>query len=287
MKTITVWSTGLNYSACMRKYDYSVNQLRVPFTSAPSLEKGTLCHKACEVYYKGVIAGKPFDERVAEALDEMGALSSETGLNSEDIVLCHKTMKAYFDFYRGDPLVPLAVEAPFTYELARFEPDEAYPEGVQIIFEGKFDVVFQNPLQDNIILVTDHKTGSRNQEPTGLSNQFMGYVVVGQQFGAKRMALMNRIGFQKTLPPEKKFVRHVLSYDKEVLQDWIAWTIARALYIDNCIELEQFPPDFTKCDEYSGCIYKDVCLAPPKARDGILQRFFKVGEKHDVYGGEE
>jgi hypothetical protein len=255
-------------------------------TSAPALEKGTLCHLAAEVYYKGIMAGKPFEQRVGEALEEMGAAAAETGLPSEDIILCHKTMNEYFNFYRGDPLVPILVEAPFAYELAKYEPDDTYPEGVQIIFEGKFDVVFKNEAQD-CILVTDHKTGSRNSEPSGLSNQFMGYVVVGQQFGAKRMAMINKIGFQKTLPPDKKFVRHILPYSKEVLADWVDWTVARALYIDQCNETETYPPDFTKCDEYSGCMFKDVCLAPPASRQGILQRFFKIGEKHDVFGGEE
>ena len=286
MKTITVWSTGLNQSACMRKYDFNVNQLRVPHTSAPSLEKGTLVHLAAEVYYKGIMKGVRFEQRVAEALDEMGAAASSTGLSSEDIVMCHKTMKEYFDYYRGDPLVPIAVEAPFAYELARYEPDEDFPEGLQIIFEGKFDAVFKNEQQD-CILVADHKSGSRNSEPSGLSNQAMGYVVAGQQFGAKRMMMINKIGFQKTLPAEKKFVRHILPYSKEVLHDWVEWTIARAMYIDRCQESGSYPPDFTKCDEYSGCMYKDVCLAPPNARQGILQHFFKVGEKHDVFEGEE
>lgn len=286
MKDITIWSTALNYSACMRKFDFSVNQLRVPMTAAPALEKGTLCHVGAEAYYDGLMGGKSFEARVQDAMDEMQAKTAELGLSSEDQVLCFKTMNEYFSYYKGDPLIPIAVEAPFSFILAEIPDHPLYPDGVRIIFEGKYDIVWRNTQQE-CILVGDHKTGSRNSEPTGLSNQFMGYVVVGQQFGAKRMAVINKIGFQKTLPPEKKFVRHILAYDKEVLNDWQEWTIARAIYIDQCNLGASFPPDFTKCDEYSGCSYKDVCLAPPAARAGILQRFFKIGEKHDVFGGEE
>jgi hypothetical protein len=256
-------------------------------TAAPSLEKGTLCHLGAEVYYKGVMGGFNFERRKANALDAMQAKTTELALGSEDIVMCMKTMDQYFDYYKNDILVPIAVEAPFSYVLAEIKDHPLYPEGVRVIFEGKFDCVFTNPHQDNLTLVTDHKTGSRNSEPSGLSNQFMGYVVVGQQFGAKRMAMINKIGFQKTLPPNKKFVRHILPYDKEVLNDWQDWTVARAIYIDQCSISQSFPPDFTKCDEYSGCMYKDVCLAAPVARAGILQRFFKIGEIHDVFGGEE
>ncbi len=279
-RVITVWSTALNYSSCMRKYDYTVNQLRVPMTSAPALDKGTIVHAAMETYYKGIMQGLDFDTRVQAALNALQAKAMESGLNSEDIIMCDKTCREYFSYYKGDPLVPIAVEAPFSYVL--HEDGER-----KVIFEGKFDVVFQNPLQDNLILVTDHKTGSRNSEPSGLSNQFMGYTVVGQSFGAKRMAMVNKIGFQKTLPPDKKFVRHHLPYSKEVLDDWVEWTVARAIYIDNCNQLGQYPPDFTKCDEYSGCFFKDVCLAPPKLRPEYLARFFKIGEPHDVFGGEE
>ena len=282
MKDIVVWSSALNYSACMRKYDYAVNRVRVPMTSAPSLDKGTIVHKAMEVYYKGIIAGLSYQERVKLAIESMLSLAAETGLSSEDISLCHKTVQEYFAYYQGDPLIPVAVEAPFSIVIA-----EVPERDRRVIFEGKFDIVFKNPLQNDMILITDHKTGSRNSEPSGLSNQAMGYTLTGQQFGAKRIFMINKIGFQKTLPPDKKFVRYPLSYDKSVLQDWLEWTVARALYIDSCNESGQYCPDFTKCDEYSGCMYKEVCKAPPVLRDDILQKYFKAGEPHDVFGDEE
>jgi hypothetical protein len=244
-------------------------------SSAPALDKGTVIHAAMESYYKDQMNGIPWEQRTEKALKELQSSAIDTGLISEDVALCIKTAREYFTYYKDDPLIPIAVEAPFAYVL--YEDDD-----YKIIFEGKFDVVFQNPLQD-IILVTDHKTGSRNSEPSGLSNQFMGYTVVGQTFGAKRMAMVNKIGFQKTLPPKEKFVRHFLPYTKEVLDDWVEWTVARAIYINNCNKLKQYPPDFTKCDEYSGCFFKDICLTAPKLRPEYLSRFFKIGETHDVF----
>lgn len=275
-KVITVSANSLNLSACMRKYKFAKLMSRETMERAPSLDKGDLVHHMLEHYYKGVIKKRELGLSHADLIDlavtKGRERATESDLSIQDSEQCVQTVKQYCIYYKDDPWVPVEVEAPFSYIL--YEDDD-----VRIVFEGKIDLVCTNPLQNNMRLVIDHKTGSRNTTPSGLSNQFMGYCVVN----GITMAILNRVGFQKTLPPEKKFVRHILPYNKRVLDEWREWTIWRSLFVMGCVEENSFPPDFTKCDEYSGCQFKDVCLAPPDTRDDMLMRFFKRSEKFELF----
>lgn len=277
---ITVSANSLNLSACMRKYDYAKLRSRKTLERAPSIDKGDLVHHMLENYYKGKIKQRELGLSHADLIDlaiEKGRQrATETDLSIQDAEQCVQAVKQYCIFYKEDPWIPVEVESAFSYNL--FEDDE-----IRIIFEGKIDLVCINPLRNNMRLVIDHKTGSRNSVPSGLSNQFMGYCVVS----GTKLAIMNRIGFQKTLPPDKKFVRHILPYPQKVLDEWVEWTIWRARFIAACIQEGSFHPDFTKCDEYGGCQFKDVCLAPPETRDDMLMRFFRKGERHDIFKEKE
>jgi hypothetical protein len=275
-RVITLSANSLNLSSCMRKFNYQKLQRMETPTTAPSIDKGSLVHLMAATYYKGKMNMRTLGLKHADIVE----LSIERGreaavqmdLPIEDAEMCVKTWQAYCVFYKDDPWIPIHVEEPFSFVLE--ETDD-----LRIVFEGRIDLVCKNPLQNDMILVVDHKTGSRNQEPTGLSNQFMGYCVVMDV----KLAILNKIGFQKTLPPNKKFVRHVLSYPKEVLSEWIRWSVWRAQFVDACVQAGSYPPDFTSCDKYSGCEYKDVCLAPPSSRQDKLVRFFRVAEEHDIY----
>lgn len=274
-RIITVSANSLNLSACMRKYDYSKLRRRETFEKAPSIDKGDLVHQVLAHYYKAKMSQKELGlshTKMVELAIERGRQAAVTlDLDIDSSEECIRTCQQYLTHYAGDPWVPVAVEAPFSIVL--FEDDD-----IRIVFEGRVDLIVENPLQNNMKIVVDHKTGSRNTTPSGLSNQFMGYCVA---FGVT-MSVLNKIGFQKTLPPAKKFVRHVLPYPKKVLDEWVEWTVWRARFIDACTQEGTFPPDFTKCDEYSGCQYKEVCTSPPDSRDDKLARFFRVREKFDV-----
>ncbi len=275
-RVITLSANSLNLSACMRKFNYAKLQRMETEDKAPSIDKGSLVHEMAAKYYKAKM-DRELNLTHAELIDlsiETGRMAAvDTNLSSEDEGVCVDTWRKYCIFYKDDPWEPIEVEQPFSVIL--HEDDE-----IRVVFEGRIDLVCKNPLQNNIILVIDHKTGSRNTQPSGLSNQFMGYCVVK---GVK-LAIMNKIGFQKTLPPAKKFQRHILAYPQAVLDEWVHWTVWRAKYIDASVQSGSFPPDFTKCDEYSGCQYKEICLCPPDGREEKLQRFFRVAPPHDVFG---
>lgn len=278
-RVITLSANSLNLSTCMRKFQYSKLQRYETPERAPSLDKGELVHLMAKNYYLAKMQRKELGLNHAEmidlSIDKARQAVIEMDLSVEDAEECINTWRAYCIYYKDDPWEPLAVEAPFSVILYEGET-------VRVVFEGRMDLVAQNPLQNNMKLIVDHKTGSRNSTPTGLSNQFMGYCVVG----GTTLAVMNRIGFQKTLPPAKKFVRHILSYPKSVLEEWVKVTVWRAIFVDACVQEGHFPPDFTKCDEYGGCQYREVCLTPPDARPDKLQRFFRVAEAYDVFDDE-
>ena len=40
--------------------------------------------------------------------------------------------------------------------------------------------------------------------------------------------------------------------------------------------------NFTSCDKYTGCVYKDICEATPESRDHRIERDFKIGQPWDV-----
>lgn len=95
-----------------------------------------------------------------------------------------------------------------------------------------------------------------------------------------RIVIINKIGFQKTLPPEKRFVREPISYSIDSLIEWqgeILPYYAKSLIM--YAEMGYFPPNFTHCDSKFGkCSFLGVCSANPNMREEELRIGFKVGE---------
>lgn len=171
-KDLVVWSTRLNLSACMRKYYYSEVLNKIPLMRPDYLDKGTMVHMMAAEYYRLKMAKHKEDlpinhaEMVDRSIDIGRQKVIEMDLEIQEAELCVKTWREYTSYYQNDPLIPIAVEEPFSEAI--YEDEE-----VRVIFEGKLDILFENPLQDNLRLITDHKTGNRNQDPSALNNQSM------------------------------------------------------------------------------------------------------------------
>lgn len=248
-----------------------------PTEKAEALEKGDLIHQMFAHYYRGkkeghteqmeshatLIAGA-----IAKARDASVGMALSQATVEEDV----KQFKDNILYWQRDGWKILEVEQPFSKVLYE-RPDTPEREGIRILYEGIIDLVVEHPSPYGIYIV-DHKTASRRGTPMKLSNQFMGYcwaLGIGQ-------VIVNRVGFQKTLGAEERFQRIFLSYERELLREWVQQAVYWAHVLVGYIDQNYFPPNFTSCDKYSGCIFQQVCGTIPAVRDFKLQSFYYQGE---------
>jgi hypothetical protein len=292
MRTIALDSQILNtVQACARKANLEFLQNWRPTEKAEALEKGDLMHRMLAHLYRARMKQRTdLGKVIEEAIEIAHVAAVDMSLTDSTVDENTKQFKEYAIHYQNDGWKPLEVERPFSKVLYRREDEvvwrvgdvvatEGTPgaqgtvvkEGLQILYEGVIDLVADTP---HGIFVVDHKTASRRSTPTKLSNQFMGYCWATGSYNF----VVNRIGFQKTLSVNERFQRPFLSYNKQILDEWaqsaIYWTKVLVGYIDT----GYFPPNFTSCDKYSGCIFQGVCEAIPEVREFKLQSNFYVGE---------
>jgi len=264
----------------MTKYLYDKLVEAAPPTKPAFLEKGDLMHIMLAEYYREKM--KPVEERLKhlEMIEKAIMLGRQRVvtmdldvIESEDIVI--STFRDYCLYWQNDNYLPVAVEQAMVIPIYE-RPDSDEGEGLRVLFQLIVDIIFEN--QQGHRIWTDHKTRSRNDNnPIALSNQFMAYAHLS---GTNR-SMRNNVGFQTSLPPEKKFTRDFFPYPKAVLEHWVGWTVYRAQFIDACIKEDHFPPDFTKCGDFGGCWFADVCMQSPVDRERFLNDNF-IQKKRNV-----
>jgi len=271
MRTIALDSQILNtLCSCPRKVRLEFLQNWRPTEKAEALEKGDLMHRMLAHYYQGRKDGhKPYDT-VNEAVEIARRASVDMDLNESTVDENIKQFKSYALWYQSDGWEPLEIERPFSKVLYEREDVEG-KEGLRVLYEGVIDLITKTP---HGIFVTDHKTASRRSTPSKLSNQFMGYAWATDSSNF----IVNRIGFQKTLGEQERFQRVMLSYNSPIIEEWKEQAIYWTRVLVNYIDTGYFPPNFTSCDKYSGCIFQKVCEAIPEVREFKLMTNFYVGE---------
>lgn len=289
MRVISVDSTILNsIQLCARKTKYNfVDSITLPEKAEP-LERGDLLHKMLEFYYGYIGECLDSNSEVAKFVSEMrlppsklkhddlvqaceilaGYFASKMSLPSEEVASVIYQFKEYAKFYEHDDWRPLAVEGVASKLL--YEDDE-----VQFLYNGKVDLIAEH---GNIRMPWDHKHSQRRQTPSSLSNQFRGYAwLLDMDY-----VLVNKIGFQKTLKPQERFTRDILTYSKSQLDEWRENTIWWCGFLDQCLQTGNFPMNLTSCDKYSGCIFQNLCERDPSSREWVMERDYKTQPKWDV-----
>lgn len=233
-----------------------------------NLDRGTLIHLACEVYYQCLKDGKKYDDAVHEALMKLrSAFVIESELSHEEANLIFSTMEEYFDHWRIEDqrFEILGVEEPFMYLL--YEDDD-----IRIYSAGKIDIRVRDNHYDNLPM--DHKSFKRSGPINELSNQFKNYCLVSQS----NILLVNRIGLQKTLPPEKKFLRVPASYDHLVFESWKKNVVANLMWYLECEASNYWPTNETSCEKFNRmCEYHEVCKS-----SGEESKMFKLSQMKAV-----
>jgi len=251
---------------------YKLN-LTAPTKNA-SLDMGSLIHIGNETYYESLKSGAKYEYAVEAALMKIKeAFVLESNLDSEESSLLLETAEQYFDYWRvvDQSFEILGVEEPFLKLL--FEDDDA-----RIYLAGKIDLRVRDNIYSNLPL--DHKTFSRSGPVNEMSNQFKNYCWAVDS----NHLLVNKIGLQKSLEPEKKFIRTPVSYDHLIIESWKNNVIANIMYYLQCEAANAWPTNETSCDKYNRrCEYYEVCVSSGDEAKNfkLLNNFIKV-EPWDV-----
>lgn len=296
-RIISIDSQVLNsVQACARKTEYSFSKNLQPIEKAEALERGDLLHKMLEIYYglllgnltvdKGqhsetwkalvenqLIQGIPIDplgpsEARDFTLKQALFFSSKLSLDPDHCDEVIYQFQEYCEFYKNDFWSPLAVEEVGSKIL--YEDEE-----LKIIYNFKIDLIAQKGMT---IVPWDHKTSRRASFLSSMSNQFMGYC---WGLGLNNV-IINKIGFQKTLAPNQRFQRPMLSYTDARLEEWVENSVYWMKILDHHQQINHWPMNLTSCDKYSGCIYESVCSKDVDSREIALERDFTVGKRWDV-----
>lgn len=262
------------FRLCEARYNYRYNMNKSLPTKAHQLDRGTLVHVGCEIYYEALKNGISYQDAVTQALSSVRtAGATESDLDPEDINRVLEVLEEHYDYWRvaDQNLRIKAVENPFLYVL--YEDDD-----VRIHMAGKIDLLYDDDKYTNMPM--DHKSYDRSFEILRLNNQFRNYcVATGSNY-----LIVNRIGFQKTLKPEEKFKRVPLSYDDLYLQQWKDNTVLGIFHYLECAAKNQWPMNETSCDKYHRkCEYYEVCDSSGKeAKDYKLIANYITIEPWDV-----
>ena len=279
--------------SCARYHNTRFNHRMVALKGkSNSLEVGSLIHKVLEVFYKHHING--FDRTTsighAMAAGQMYVIGCPTcvsgtlecGHEAEEYPGVSNTPKdnekwnvgwqfaldtctQYFDYYKNDALIPLAVEDVRGEVI--YEDDE-----IRVLWKAKFDLIVDTN-QIGIVSM-DHKTFKQRRDKSSLSNQFSGHCVLLKS----RNVIVNKIGLQTTLKIDERLGREIVSYSASRLLEWQGEIVPYYAYkYIQFTETGFWPPDFTHCDNMFGaCAYKQVCEADPSMREEVLRNNYEL-----------
>lgn len=300
----TVFST---LQSCGRLTDLRFNHhLESVRGKSNSLEVGSLVHKVMEVAYRlksqghvmmsaiqhGLVAGELYAMGCAHCADisptekgQCGHTGGEypgvrnTPDRSEGNLVgwrdALETCIQYFDHYKNDYWVTLETEV--VKGKVIYEDDE-----IRILWKAKLDWIVDT---NQGIYPVDHKTQKARRTKIKLNNQFMGQCTVLNTQGM----YINNIGFQRSLKPEEKFTREMMSYSADILEEWRTeivpyWAYKLLEYTEN----EYFPPNYTHCENKFGmCQFVGMCGTTRNSREDELKTNFIVGSEWNPKNSDE
>lgn len=263
------------FQLCEARYNFRHNlNIGLPGKSE-RLDRGSLVHVGCEVYFQALKERKHYDDAVGLALSkirEAGVIS--TDLDNEVINRVIDVMEEYFDYWRiEDQRYEIVdVEQPF---MKMIHEDD----NVRIYLAGKIDLITSDNQYVN--MPTDHKSYDRSYTLGRMVNQFKCYcLVLGSNY-----LVVDKIGFQKTLKPHEKFLRPRLTYDPLYLEEWrqnvINVIINRYLH---CVAENKWAMNETSCDKFNRqCEYYGICDSSGlPAKNWKINSEYVVAEPWDV-----
>lgn len=271
-----------NLSRCPRLYDNVINRaLAKPGGKSNSLEAGTLVHGILENYYRARIENLDLDTAIQIGFDageqlmkDLPNIPERSDKYNTGKIEIFDTMHKYFNYWRyaDSTEVPIATEE--VRGIMAYEDNN-----MRVIWKAKLDLILETEIGQ---IPRDTKTMKQSRDVQSLNYQFMGQCLVT----GTRTMVVNKIGFQKTLPDSEKFLRVPVSYSSDRLAEFQNEIIPH--YARMAIAYHEsgyYPPNFEQCESKFGlCQFADVCGTDTNLRENILgnPEFWIVGEKWDV-----
>ena len=265
--------------SCGRLFDLNFNQNYRPIATPDYLERGALIHDMLETYYKlrkhrarWSVNNKSYQDIVRSCTDVGRFKGNKMQLPISEIEYTIDIFKQYANLWENDGWDNiLSVERVASKVL--YNSDD-----LVILYEGKIDLV----LKFSQTIAVDHKHSQSRRDPNELANQFKGYcwLLDTDTF------VVNEIGFQKTVKPIEKFRRHTLKFTSEIIEEWRENVIYWANLALSWEKLKYYPPNYTSCDKFSGCQYKEICKSQPgdyrayKLAKDFREESWDIGAKH-------
>lgn len=282
MRVIQISDSQLSvWYECQLRYKYEkLDRYRLIAGKPDYLQEGSVIHKMMEIFYELGIPKEgetpvSYSDRIEAALDagiKLASTDDSINLEGDRLQFLKDSFVQYADHWKNDGWIPRGTERYFTLELYR-EEDTAEKEGIQVLYEGIVDLLVEITGREGLFPV-DHKTSKSFKtikHASILSGQFIGYAV-----GMDTTEVVeNKFGLQTSYKPPDRFIRHPISFDAHVLEEWKGWTVVQALKMDQAMQLGYFEPNYKAC--YRNCPYTSICYTRPNIREWKLTKdYIKV-----------
>lgn len=258
------------FQLCEARYNYRYVLNKGLQKKAEQLDRGTLVHSGMEKYYKLLKDGIRFKEALPEAIREIKITAvEESDLSPAEVGRVCDVVKESITHWESEDagFVIKAVEEPFLYLLFEDEYTRFY-------VSGKIDLLVDmstlRRYYENMPI--DHKSYNRKFPVKRRTNQFINYAIAtGSEY-----LMVNRIGFQETVPVKEKMERPLLSYDQEYLSQWKQNMVKLAKRYVDCFAENSWEMNFTSCDKFNRlCEFDSVCEA-----SGQEAKFYKLNNEY-------
>ena len=256
------------FSKCERLFEISFIENLRNKDEVFNIDRGSLCHDILQKYYTEFkLSHNKINSQIKSLEFGRAQITHYDAIDVPRGIEILDNMREYFAYYMNERWLPIDVER--IHKKVIFEDDE-----IVILYVGKIDVSVTGESQDIPLMPVDHKTYDRWFDPLSLENQFTGYAVL---LDVKYITI-NKIGFQKSYTPDKKFRRVKLNYTEEKKHEWIHNTAALTKDLVFAMENNRYPMRRTQCGLYGGCKAKPICEIDPRARDGIKEKMYRITE---------
>lgn len=261
------------FVSCPAKFNYRFNMNKSSLEKPAPLDKGGLIHVGKEAYYLALKEKLSFSEALELAVNAFNQSTVESDLDPSDITFLRKVLIENLTYWKQTDLNMeiLEVESSFAYELF-------VDEVIRITMIGKIDLLYKDTKLG--IVPQDTKTYQRDYPVYRRKNQFCNYAyATGSSY-----LIVDRVGLQTSLPPDKKHKRKPLSYDPLFLEQWKQNVVKWCYWYLECASTNVWPMNDTSCDKFGRlCEYDPICdSSGTEAKIYKLNTDFRSVDKWDV-----